>query len=372
MIIGISSYPTFGGSGVVASELGMALAEKGHDVHFITYAPPNRLDISKPRIHYHEVTVPEYPLFEYAPYALALASKIYECAKKYKIDIIHAHYVIPHTVSALLARSMYNNKRFKVVTTLHGTDITLVGRDKSFLPIIKFSIEKSDQVSCVSKFLCQETKRVFRCEKEIKQIYNFINPAEFTDIYDPGLKQQFAPNGEKLLVHISNFRPIKRARDVFIVFKNLRKSLNVKLVLVGEGPELDMVKRLAKQTHLSGDVIYCDVQIDVKKILSVSDVLLLPSENESFGLVALESMAAGTPPITSDVGGLPEVVKDRQTGKICKLGDTDQMTQAALELLTNKDKYDRMSRAARKWAFEKFNINDIILEYEKLYENALQ
>ncbi len=369
--IGISCYPTFGGSGVVASELGMALADRGHEVHFISYAIPGRLSVFRSGIHYHKVSVPEYPLFEYPPYSLALASHLSEASKRYKLDLIHAHYAIPHAASALLARDMTGGK-LKVATTLHGTDVTLVGRDPSFMPITKHAIESSDAVSAVSVFLRDEVCCVLTCDKHIEVIYNFINPDYYRNLKYSHLRKLFAPNGEKLLVHVSNMRPIKRVQDVMEIFLKLRKRLKppLKLLLVGQGPELPNLEKIAYKNDIEKDVIFLGNRETTAEIIAASDLFLLPSQTESFGLAALEAMASGTPPITTNVGGLPEVIRDAETGFLCDIGDLETMTERACGLLTDGGLYKKMAKAGKEWAFDRFDIGKVIREYEGFYEGV--
>lgn len=372
MKIGISCYPTFGGSGLIASELGIGLADRGHEVHFITYAIPGRLlNIHRSGIFFHVVTVPDYPLFEYPPYSLALASKIAECVEKHGIELIHAHYAIPHTASALLARDIVGKDRLKVVTTLHGTDITLVGSDPSFLPVTKYSIERSDAVSVVSLFLRDEIARVFSCRNDIRVIYNFINPLDYQCKDRESLHAMFAPNGERLLVHVSNFRKVKRIQDVIKIFIGVRKQMKTRLILIGDGPELESAIESVKDAGAYEDLIVLGNRDSVEEIIGSADLLLLPSETESFGMAALEAMAAGVPPLVSDVGGLPEIIDDGITGCLAPVGDVDEMIRKAVELLSNEKKRRKMGDNASHKAFSKFNINTALDEYEDLYRNGL-
>ncbi len=371
MKIGISCWPTFGGSGVVASELGMGLAERGHEVHFISYAVPGRLDRFRPGIHYHKVSVPDYPLFEYAPYALALASKMAEVAISEKLHLIHAHYAIPHAVSALLARDMVGNGRIKVVTTLHGTDITLVGRDPSFLRMTKYAIERSDFVSAVSQFLKDEVCRTFTCAKDVEMIYNFVDPRSYENLDADRLRGIFAPKGEKLLVHVSNFRSVKRVRDVVEVFLRVRERMPVKLILLGAGPELSKVENIAAERNASGDLILLGNQERVEEVIAASDLMLLLSKTESFGLTALEAMACRVPCITTDVGGLPEVVEHGVSGYQVSLGDVASATEYAVELLSDDKKRAEMGEAGQKTAFTKFSFDKAMDAYESLYHSAM-
>ncbi len=370
MNIGISCYPTFGGSGVVASELGMGLAERGHEVHFITYAVPGRLKLSRPGIYYHEVTVPEYPLFEFPPYSLALASKMAEVALRQNLSIIHAHYAIPHAASAIMARDMTGGK-FKVVTTLHGTDITLVGRDPSFMPVTKYSIEQSDMVTAVSKYLHGEVCKTFTCHVPVEVIPNFIDPRDFARLNPIPVRTKFAPNGEALLVHVSNFRPVKRVRDVVAVFLAIHHVMPVRLLLVGAGPDLAIAEQMAREGGAEDDLILLGNNESVLEIVSACDLFLLPSDSESFGLAALEAMACGVPVIGTNAGGLPEVVEEGVTGFLRPVGDVKGMVKAALKLLTHKELYKNMSAQAKETAMTKFTIGTLLDKYEEVYRRAL-
>lgn len=370
MKIGISCYPTFGGSGIIATELGMGLAERGHEIHFITYGIPGRLKTYRPGIHFHEVSVPDYPLFDYAPYSLALASKMAECAQSESLDLIHAHYAIPHAIAALLARDMVGGNRLKVITTMHGTDVTLVGKDPSFMPITRYAIERSDAITAVSHFLHDEICRTFKCES-IKDIYNFIDPRDFNGLNRENTRKLFVPDGEKLLVHVSNFRKIKRIDDVIEIFLRVRKKIKVKLALVGKGPELNSAVKTAKNEGAEKDLIVLGNRETVNEIIASADVLLMPSESESFGMAALEAMACGVPPVTSDIGGLPEVVEDGITGFLVPVGDVEQMAEKTLFLLRNEGKWLEMSKKARQTAFERFNITIALDAYLELYEAVL-
>jgi len=371
MKIGISCYPTFGGSGVVASELGMGLAERGHEVHFITYAVPGRLNVYRPGIHFHEVTVPDYPLFEYPPYPLALTSKMAEVTEREGLQLIHAHYAIPHAASAIMARDMVGRDRLRVVTTLHGTDITLVGRDPSFMPVTKYSIEHSDAVSAVSIFLRDEICRTFTCDVPISVIYNFVDPRDFQNLNGAEMRRLLAPDGEKLLVHVSNYRKVKRVPDVIGIFLAIREQMPVKLVLVGSGPELAAAEIQARQAGADHDLILLGNRERVLDIIAAADLLLLPSESESFGLAALEAMACGVPPIVSNSGGLPEVVDDGETGFMLPIGDVEGMAGKALYLLRNEDNRRAMGERARGTALKRFNITMMLDAYEELYRRAM-
>ena len=345
----------------------MGLAERGHEVHFITYAVPGRLDLYRPGIFYHEVSVPDYPLFEYPPYSLALASKMAETAKRVGLDLIHAHYAIPHAASALLARDMTGG-RLKVITTLHGTDITLVGRDPSFMPITLHSIEASDAVTAVSSFLKDEVCRTFTCDKPVEVIYNFIDPRDYANLNPEPVRSRFAPNGEKLLIHISNFRPVKRVQDVVDIFLNVRRKMPAKLLLVGSGPELILAEQAIHRAGADDDLIVLGLVESVARVLSACDLFLLPSATESFGLSALEAMACKVPVIASNVGGLPEVIEDGVTGRLLPVGDVGAMSQAALDLLGDDQARRKMGRAARQAALTRFDINIMLDRYEELYK----
>ena len=349
----------------------MGLAERGHEVHFITYDIPGRLNVYRPGIHFHEVTVPDYPLFEYPPYPLALTSKMAEVAEREGLQLIHAHYAIPHAASAIMARDMLGRDRLRVVTTLHGTDITLVGRDPSFMPVTKYSIEHSDAVSAVSVFLCDEICRTFTCDIPIAVIYNFIDPRDFQNLKGQEMRRLLAPDGEKLLAHVSNYRKVKRVPDVVQTFLKVREQMPAKLVLVGSGPELPAAEIQAREAGADRDLILLGNRERVLDIIAASDLLLLPSESESFGLVALEAMACGVPPIAANTGGLPEVVTDGQTGFLLPVGDVDGMAEKALLLLRDEQRRQEMGMKGRAAAEERFNIATMLDAYEELYRKAL-
>jgi N-acetyl-alpha-D-glucosaminyl L-malate synthase BshA len=377
MKIGITCYPTYGGSGVVATELGLELAERGHEVHFISYAQPIRLSGPHPNIHYHEVEVSRYPLFEYPPYDLALASRMAEVAELYDLDLLHVHYAIPHSVSALLARQMMaakpRGRKLPFVTTLHGTDITLVGLDRSYLPITRFSIEQSDGVTAISQYLQERTLREFDIRNEIKVIYNFVN----CDVYVRGeeasdLKQEYAPNGERLLVHLSNFRPVKRITDCIEVFDRVRKKIPSKLLMIGDGPDRSRAEWLAVQKGIHDDVIFLGKQEQVQEKLALSDILLLPSELESFGLAALEGMACEVVPIATRVGGIPELIEHGKSGYLADVGDVESMARYAIELLGDDAALRTMAKASRAVAQSRFCSSRIIPQYEEYYRRVLE
>ena len=377
MKIGITCYPTYGGSGVVATELGLELAERDHEVHFISYAQPIRLSGPHPNIHYHEVEVSRYPLFEYPPYDLALASRMAEVAELYDLDLLHVHYAIPHSVSALLARQMMaakpRGRKLPFVTTLHGTDITLVGLDRSYLPITRFSIEQSDGVTAISQYLQERTLREFDIRNEIKVIYNFVN----CDVYCRGdkvseLKKEYAPNGERLLVHLSNFRPVKRITDCIEVFDRVRKKVPSKLLMIGDGPDRSRAEWLAVQRGIHDDVIFLGKQEQVQEKLALCDILLLPSELESFGLAALEGMACEVVPIATRVGGIPELIEHGKSGYLADVGDVDSMARYAIELLNDEAALRTMAKASRAVAQSRFCASRIIPQYEEYYRRVLE
>jgi L-malate glycosyltransferase len=377
MKIGITCYPTYGGSGVVATELGMELAERGHEIHFISYAQPIRLTGPHPNIHYHEVEVSRYPLFDYPPYDLALATRMAEVSELYDLDLLHVHYAIPHSVSALLARQMLaakpRGRKLPFVTTLHGTDITLVGLDRSYLPITRFSIEQSDGVTAVSKYLKERTMRELDVRNHIEVIYNFVN----CDVYcrnkhNSALREEYAPNGEKLLVHLSNFRPVKRVTDTIEIFERIRKQVPSRLLLIGDGPDRSRAEWLAVQKGIHDDVLFLGKQEQVYENLSVSDIMLLPSELESFGLAALEAMACEVVPIATRVGGIPELIEHGQSGYLADVGDVDSMANYAIELLKNDDLLQQMRKASRAVAQSRFCSTLIIAQYEAFYRRMLE
>jgi N-acetyl-alpha-D-glucosaminyl L-malate synthase BshA len=376
MKIGITCYPTYGGSGVVATELGIELAQRGHEIHFITYSPPFRLsDAREPNIHYHEVEVSNYPLFEYPPYDLALATRMAEVAEIYGLDILHVHYAIPHSVSALLARQMLEKqgRRLPFVTTLHGTDITLVGADRSYLPITRFSIEESDGVTAISHYLRERTLQEFEIKNPIQVIWNFVN----CDLYqrDVGAKRrrlEFASENERLLIHLSNFRPVKRLLDVIEIFDRVHGKIPSKLLLIGDGPERSKAEWLAVKKGLQKSVVFLGKQNRVHEKLAMGDVLLLPSELESFGLVALEGMACEVPPIATRVGGVPEVIDHGETGFLAEVGDVETMANYAIDLLSDEARLRAMGKEGRKRARARFCSDNIIPQYEKYYRCVLE
>jgi N-acetyl-alpha-D-glucosaminyl L-malate synthase BshA len=372
MKIGITCYPTYGGSGVVATELGMELAARGHDVHFISYAIPIRLNSTNERLHFHEVEVTSYPLFDHPPYTLALASKMAEVAEEQSLDLLHVHYAIPHSVSALLARSMMEPRRLPFITTLHGTDITLVGSDRSYLPITRFSIEKSDGVTAISNYLRDTTCAEFHVHREIEVIPNFVNCDLYTRCDTTDLRARWAPGGEVILMHLSNFRPVKRITDVIEIFAAVRTKMPAKLVMIGDGPERGAAEWLVRQKGLARDVHFLGKQNEVHEKLSAADLFLLPSDLESFGLAALEAMACEVPVVASNVGGLPEVVTHGEDGYLAPPRDVAAASRFALDILTRKDRGRSMGQQARINARRKFCASDIIPRYEAFYRRILE
>src|SRR6267378_4065364 len=374
MRIGITCYPTYGGSGAVATELGLELARRGHDVHFISYASPFRLRGYAERVTFHEVTQLEYPLFEQSsPYALALAVKQHEVAKREQLDLMHVHYAIPHAATAWLAKQMLRNEGLdlKIVTTLHGTDITLVGQDPSYFTLTKFSIERSDAVTAVSTYLRDETYRAFGCAGcDVIVIPNFISPAEYHPPTDRTFRRALAPAGHKILLHVSNFRPVKRVVDVLRVFAGVRRELPATLVLVGDGPDRDPAEQEADRLGLRNDVRFLGKVDNVADILRGGDLFLLPSATESFGLAALEAMACGVPVLASAAGGIPEVVTDGETGALAPVGDVARMTERALAILQDGAEHERLKRNAAARAPE-FAAERVVPLYEKVYEDVL-
>jgi N-acetyl-alpha-D-glucosaminyl L-malate synthase BshA len=369
--IGITCYPTYGGSGVVATELGKELAIRGHDVHFISYALPIRLTVTD-RIFFHEVEVLSYPLFEYPPYDLVLATKMAEVTSRYSLDLLHVHYAIPHSISAYLAKMMASDRKVPFVTTLHGTDITLVGNDRSYLPITRFGIEQSDAVTAVSQYLKQRTIEEFQIHRPISVIPNFVNCDVYSRSEDRALRRRFANDDQAIFIHISNFRPVKRIEDVMAVFARARREVPARLLLVGDGPERPKAEWLAQTQGVSEDVLLLGKQSDMAPFLSVADVLLLPSENESFGLVALEAMACEVPVIATCIGGLPEVVEHEEDGFLLALGDVSGMADASLKLVRNPQLRNKMGKAARQHALRDFCATKIVMHYEQLYRQTIE
>ncbi len=364
MKVGITCYPTYGGSGIVATELGLELANRGHEVHFITYANPIRLDPDTPRIHYHEVEVSNYPLFQYPPYSLALASRMAEVADRYHLDLLHVHYAIPHSISALLAQQMMASKRrLPFVTTLHGTDVTLVGLDRSYFPITKFSIEKSDGVTTISEYMRKQTEDVFGIDKPIRVIHNFVN----CSLYRPA---EVRSGDDKILLHISNFRPVKRVLDCIRILARVRQTTPATLWMVGDGPDRGPAEMLARDLGLEDYVNFMGKQDHVERLIPSADVLLLPTELEAFGLAALEGMACGVPPVATNAGGVPELVTHGVDGFLEAVGDTTAQANRVIELLTDEVLHAKMSAAARETALRRFCTSLIIPKYEQYYEEV--
>ena len=373
--IGITCYPTYGGSGVVATELGIELAARGHDIHFITSSAPFRLTGRESNIHFHQVELFHYPLFEHPPYDLALATRMAEVAEFYSLDLLHVHYAIPHSVSAYLAKQMLASRGMHLpfITTLHGTDITLVGLDRSYLPITKFGIDQSDGVTAISAYLADRTHDAFTVDKSIEVIRNFVN----CDVYvaRPELiaemRPRYAAADEALLVHLSNFRPVKRVGDVVEVFARVAAKVPARLMLIGDGPERSTAEYLARKLGVQDRIHFLGKQDNVNELLPLADLLLMPSEMESFGLAALEAMACRVPAIATRVGGVPELIRDGHDGVLCALGDVDAMAAAAVRLLTDANELERMSAAARQTAQDNFCAKAIIAEYEAYYRRVL-
>jgi len=373
MKIGIVCYPTFGGSGVVATELGKALANEGHQVHFITYSQPARLDFFSANLFYHEVSVRDYPLFDYAPYESALASKLVDVVRFEQLDILHVHYAIPHASAAFMAKQILATYGINIpfVTTLHGTDITLVGKDATYKPVVTFSINQSDGVTTVSEDLKQDTYKHFDIKKEIKVIHNFIDFNRFSLQPKDHFKKAIAPNNERILIHTSNFRKVKRTEDVIKMFQKVLKRIPSKLLMVGDGPERTANEALCRELNISDHVRFLGKQDAVEEILSVSDLFIMPSESESFGLAALEAMACKVPVITSNAGGLPELNIDDFCGYMCNVGDIDDMANKAITILTNEDTLRYFKENALKRA-QDFDLKKILPMYIEYYNEVLQ
>jgi N-acetyl-alpha-D-glucosaminyl L-malate synthase BshA len=374
MKIGIVCYPTFGGSGVLATELGIALADKGHDVHFITYQQPVRLINSfRPNIFFHEVSVPVYPLFDFPPYETALVSTLVSVVNNYDLDVLHVHYAIPHASAAYFAQQILKKggKGLPYITTLHGTDITLVGRDKTYAPVVTFSMNQSSAITAVSNNLKEETLAYFDIEKEIDVIYNFVDVDRFQRKDKSHFKKMIAPNGEKIIAHVSNFRKVKRVDDVIKIFEKIRKEVPSKLLMIGDGPERIEAEELVKQfCNLQTDVRFLGKQEQVEEIFSVTDLFLLPSAYESFGLAALEAMACGIPVISSNAGGLPEINTHGETGYLSDVGDVDDMADWGIKLLGNEDLLSKMKENAYNRAHS-FTIDKVVPQYEALYNRVI-
>jgi len=374
MKIGITCYPTYGGSGAVATELGIALAARGHEVHFITYQQPFRLPAFLPRVYFHEVNVGRYPLFEYPPYDLALAVRMHEVVQFAHLDLLHVHYAIPHATSAWVAREMLreSGRDVCVVTTLHGTDITIVGQDPSYNAITKFSIEKSDRITAVSHHLREETIRTFGCTGcDVQVIYNFVDPTVYDRSRYQPVFSQFMNGGRKVLMHVSNFRAVKRVRDVVKIFARVREAVPSLLVMVGDGPDRVAAEDEARHLGVDADVAFLGKIEAVAPLLAGADVFLLPSQSESFGLSALEALASGVPVVASAAGGLLEVVRDGETGFLRPIGDVDGMAAAAIGILRDPDRWTAMSEAAAADARARFSLDQVLSEYEGLYQDAI-
>lgn len=371
MRIGISCYPTWGGSGVVASELAMALARGGDEVHVISYALPSRLELGDPRLHFHEVIVPHYPLFEYPPYSLALATTIVEVARHHQLDVIHVHYAVPNAVSAVLAREILEPQPLKVVTTLHGTDITLVGNDPNYLETTRFGIMKSDGVTAVSQALAKATREQFEIPNEIHVVPNFIEPVRYERARERQGARRWARPEEKVLVHISNYRPVKRVLDVVEIFERVKKEMPARLLLVGDGPDRPKIERHCRRCDICDSITFVGHMAPVEEILVGADLFLLPSEIESFGLAALEALACKVPVIATSVGGLPEVVRHGVDGMLFEVGDVDAMGAAAVGILRDEPRRLEMAEAARQGAVERFSEDRIVERYRGVYELAL-
>ncbi len=372
MKIGILCYPTYGGSGIVATELGMSLANKGYEVHFISSALPARLDITNPNIFFHKVNVQTYPLFQYQPYDIALSSMIYRVVNLYKLDLLHAHYAIPYAYAAFTAKQMLKEegKDIPLVTTLHGTDITLVGQHPSYKHAVEFSINQSDAITSVSESLKKDTLQFFNIKKEIQVITNFIDNSVFIKKSDCERKQ-FADSDEKILIHVSNLRPVKRVEEVLEIFKNVQKKINSKLVIIGEGPDMEKVNQfLEENPDLINKVRLLGKVNDLYRILQLSDVFLLPSEQESFGLAALEAMAAETPVISSNAGGIPEVNIQGETGFLAEIGNVEAMSNYTIKLLSDEKLLAQLKKNAKEQAL-RFDLKNILPIYEKMYETTL-
>ena len=373
MRIGIVLYPTFGGSGIVATELGKALSKKGHEIHFITYSEPVRLGELRKNIFYHEVRTSDYPLFKFTPYEQVLTSKLVDVVKFERLDLLHVHYAIPHASAAYMAQQILKDQGVEIpfVTTLHGTDITLVGKDPSFEPVINFSINKSNRVTAVSENLKKETFELFDIKNNIEVIPNFICLKEYKMDNNDFYKKRFAPNNEKVICHVSNFRKVKRIEDVIIAFEGISKEMDVKLLLVGDGPERARLEQISRNSKFSKNIFFLGSLKSTKEVLNISDLFILPSSKESFGLSALEAMACGVPVIASDSGGIPEVISHGKSGLLNSVGDTCQMTKNALKLLSNDSLLESFKTNAYQQAM-KFDIEVILPKYESLYEKCIK
>ena len=373
MRIGMVCYPTYGGSGVVATELGKALADRGHQVHFVSNSLPARLDVFRENLYFHEVSMVHYPLFEHSPYVLALTGKLVEVVREQKLDLLHVHYAIPHATAAHLAREILAGQgiRVKVITTLHGTDITLVGKDPNYAPVVSFAIQQSDAVTAVSDFLRDETHRYFDCRKKVITVPNFVDLHRFTPSVRPGLRERFCPEGQRLLIHISNFRRVKRIDRVVEWFHRISDQVPSSLLMVGDGPELPRAEQSVREGGLSGKVHFIGRQDPVESLLGVSDLLLLPSETESFGLAALEALACGVPVMSSDAGGLPELIEDGLGGILVPENGQAQGIERAVALLSDPTKLDQFRQASIRRA-SNYSLERILPLYEALYRQVLE
>ncbi|SDI98584.1 N-acetyl-alpha-D-glucosaminyl L-malate synthase BshA [Salimicrobium halophilum] len=371
--IGITCYPTVGGSGVLATELGKFLAEKGHEIHFIVTQVPFRLNKVYPNIYFHEVEVNSYPVFQHPPYDLALANKMAEVAKREELDLLHVHYAMPHAVCAILAKQMCEELNLKVVTTLHGTDITVLGIDDNLKQLIKFGIEKSDAVTAVSHSLVKQTKEMLETEKDMHVLYNFVDEREYHQIESHDLKRQFGiREEEKVIIHVSNFRKVKRVQDVVRSFHLIREEVASKLILVGDGPEYNQVYDLVQRLGLEEDVLFVGKQERVQELYSIADVKLLLSEKESFGLVLLEAMACGVPCIGTNIGGIPEVIENGKNGYVVEAGALEEVSRNAVRLLTDEDHRNELKKQAMDTVNKKFSAARIVQQYEELYDRVLK
>jgi N-acetyl-alpha-D-glucosaminyl L-malate synthase BshA len=373
MKIGIVCYPTYGGSGVIATELGLGLARRGHEVHFITYRRPVRLSHFQENVFYHEVDTEDYPLFEYPPYDTALASKIVDVVKYQNLDLLHVHYAIPHAAVAYMAKKILltQGRYLPVVTTLHGTDITLVGNNSAFAPVVEFSINKSDGVTAVSQNLKEDTLRLFNIQREVKVIYNFIDFGRFKKVNKDHFKKIIAPEGERILVHTSNFRRVKRVEDVILIFKQVQEKIPSKLLMIGDGPERQNAERLCRDLGLGNEVRFLGKQDAIEELLAICDLFIMPSESESFGLAALEAMACEVPVVSSNGGGLPEVNIHGVTGFLSEVGDVDEMAQYAIQLLSDDAMLQQFRINALAQA-KRFDLENILPDYEAFYEEVLE
>lgn len=372
MNIGIVCYPTYGGSGVLATELGKALADNGHNVHFITYEQPVRLTGFSANIFYHEVRVPSYPLFDFPPYETALSSTLVDVVKNNHLDLLHVHYAIPHASAAYMARQILQAEGLYIpfITTLHGTDITLVGKDNTYAPVVAFSINQSDAITAVSHNLKEETYGNFKINKEISVIHNFVDVHRFKRKPLDAFKKAIAPHGEKIILHASNFRRIKRIPDVIYAYNKIQKAIPSKLLMVGDGPERHMAEELCRELGIFENTRFVGKQQDMEDVYAIADLFLLPSEYESFGLSALEAMAAGSPVVASRTGGLPEIITDGKNGYLSTVGDAEDMSKKSIAILENEERFMQFRKDARSQA-EKFDISNIVPQYEALYKKVL-